>query len=47
MAQGFSKVEVPDPNKIVDFIEFSTDAMAGIFEVGYIFFMFLLSIIVN
>ena len=34
MATGFSKVEVPDPNKIVDFIEFSTDAMAGIFEVG-------------
>ena len=32
MAKGFSKVEVPDPNKIVDFIEFSTDAMAGIFE---------------
>ena len=33
MADGFSKMEVPDPNKIVDFIEASTAAMGSIFEV--------------
>ena len=36
MADGFSKMEVPDPNKIVDFIEASTGAMGSIFEVQLI-----------
>ncbi len=34
MAEGFTKVEVPDPSKITSFIEDTTGAVVAIFEVS-------------
>jgi len=39
MAEGFSHVDVPDPNKIVDFIESSTGSMMAVFEVKCCYFI--------
>ena len=34
MATSFARADVPDPNKILDFVETSTASVAAVFEVG-------------
>ena len=34
MATSFARADVPDPNKIIDFVETSTASVAAVFEVG-------------
>lgn len=33
MATSFARIDVPDPNKILDFVETSTSSVAAVFEV--------------
>ena len=33
MADSFATADVPDPNKILDFVETSTSSVAAVFEV--------------
>lgn len=34
MATSFARADVPDPNKILDFVETSTSSVAAVFEVN-------------
>ena len=33
MATSFARIDVPDPNKILDFVETATSSVAAVFEV--------------
>lgn len=39
MAEGFGHADVPDPNKIVDFIEATAGSMMAVFEVALVLYL--------